>query len=121
MLSVHVCKVIYVLISNTLLCVGGNNTGVVEYNGDGGWEGGRGYGGWDGGRGGYGGGWDGGRGGYGGRARGYGRGRGGYRGRGSGRGYGGGENQREFGGYNDYGGSGVAASQGRGKLIYFLL
>ncbi|KAL6315475.1 hypothetical protein AAG906_000768 [Vitis piasezkii] len=59
---------------------GNNNNGMVEYNGDGGW--------------------DGVRGGYGGRARGRGRGRG-YRGRG--RGYGGGDMQQEMGGYNDYG------------------
>lgn len=93
-----------VLIQHLLLCVGSNSNGVVEYNGDGGWEGGRGYGGWDGGRG------------YGGRVRGRGRGRG-YRGRG--RGYGSGEIQQEFGGYNDYDGPGVMPAQGRGKIIFF--
>lgn len=70
---------------------GNNNNGMVEYNGDGGW--------------------DGVRGGYGGRARGRGRGRG-YRGRG--RGYGGGDMQQEMGGYNDYG-SGAVPAQGRGR------
>ena len=62
----------------------------MEYNGDGGWDGGRGYGG-----------------------RGRGRGRGwGYRGRG--RGYGGGYMPQQSGGYNDYGG-GAFVGQGRGK------
>ncbi|KAI8003151.1 putative leucine-rich repeat receptor-like protein kinase [Camellia lanceoleosa] len=67
-----------------------SNNGVVEYNGDGGWDGGRGYGG-----------------------RGRVRGRGcGFRGRG--RGYGGGDMQQDLGGYNDYGGSGAPFAQGRG-------
>ncbi|THG21197.1 hypothetical protein TEA_021432 [Camellia sinensis var. sinensis] len=61
---------------------------VVEYNGDGGWDGGRGYG-----------------------ARGWGWGRGrGFHGRG--RGYGGGDMQQELGGYNGYGGSGPPLAQG---------
>ncbi|XP_058188788.1 uncharacterized protein LOC131306526 isoform X3 [Rhododendron vialii] len=76
---------------------GSMNNGVVEYNGDGGWDGGRGYGG---------------------RGRGQSRGRGrGYRGRG--RGYGGGDMQQDFGGYNGYGGSGALPAQtrwrGRGR------
>ncbi|KAK2979631.1 hypothetical protein RJ640_020123 [Escallonia rubra] len=79
---------------------GYNNNGVVEYNGDGGWEGGRGYGGWDGGRG------------YGGRFRGRGRGRS-YRGRG--RGFGAGDMQQDMGVYNDYGGPGAMPAQGRGR------
>lgn len=85
------------------MLLGNNNNGMVEYNGDGGW---------DGARGGYGG-WDGARGGYGGRARGRGRGRGN---RGHGRGYGGGDMQQEGGGHNDYG-SGAVPAQGRGKLL----
>lgn len=89
------------------------NNGAVEYNGDGGWEAGRGYGG----------GYEGGRGGYGGGGRvvrgGRGRGRGGYRGRGRG-GYGGGDMmQQELGGYNDYGGAGSMPAQGRGKSKFF--
>ncbi|KAM7507912.1 hypothetical protein LguiA_018365 [Lonicera macranthoides] len=88
------------------------NNGAVEYNGDGGWEGGRGYGG----------GYEGGRGGYGGGRvvrGGRGRGRGGYRGRGRG-GYGGGDMmQHELGGYNDYGGAGPMPAQGRGKSKFF--
>ncbi|KAM3760045.1 hypothetical protein ACB098_01G165100 [Castanea mollissima] len=73
---------------------GNFNNGVVEYNGDGGFDGGRGYGG---------------------RGRGHGRSRG-YRGRG--RGYGGGIIQQDFGGYNNYGnnyGGGPAPAQGRGR------
>lgn len=88
-----------------LFCTGNVSNGVVEYNGDGGFDGGRGYGGFDGGRG------------YGGRGRGRGRIRG-YRGRG--RGYGGGSMQLESGGYNaynDYGG-GAPPTQGRGKLSH---
>ncbi|KAG5525308.1 hypothetical protein RHGRI_031853 [Rhododendron griersonianum] len=70
---------------------GSMNNGVAEYNGDGGWDGGRGYGG---------------------RGRGQSRGRGrGYRGRG--RGYGGGDMQQDFGGYNGYGGSGALPAQTR--------
>lgn len=72
----------------------------MEYNGDGGFDGGRGYGG---------------------RGRGHGRSRG-YRGRG--RGYGGGIIQQDFGGYNNYGnnyGGGPAPAQGRGKLHLMLL
>ncbi|KAI8531558.1 hypothetical protein RHMOL_Rhmol11G0145900 [Rhododendron molle] len=76
---------------------GSMNNGVVEYNGDGGWDGGRGYGGR-------------------GRGQSHGRGRG-YRGRG--RGYGGGDMQQDFGGYNGYGGSGALPAQtrwrGRGR------
>lgn len=71
---------------------GSYNNGVVEYNGDGGMEGGRGYGG---------------------RGRGRGRGRGGYRGRG--RGYGGGAMQQDFGGYNDSGEPGGMPAPGRGR------
>ncbi|CAL5332963.1 unnamed protein product [Camellia sinensis] len=75
-----------------LICsstTGNDNNGVVEYNGDGGWDGGRGYG-----------------------ARGWGWGRGrGFHGRG--RGYGGGDMQQELGGYNGYGGSGPPLAQGR--------
>ncbi|KAH7525097.1 hypothetical protein FEM48_Zijuj06G0188900 [Ziziphus jujuba var. spinosa] len=71
---------------------GGNfNNGIVEYNGDNGFDGGRGYGG-----------------------RGRGRGRGnGYRGRG--RGYGGGNMQPESGGYNDYGGGAPPQYRGQGR------
>ncbi|KAI8015657.1 Ribonuclease P protein subunit p25-like protein [Camellia lanceoleosa] len=68
-----------------------DNNGVVEYNGDGGWDSGRGYGA---------------------RGRGWGRGRG-FRGRG--RGYGGGDMQQELGGYNGYGGSEPPPAQGRGR------
>ncbi|XP_057505157.1 glycine-rich cell wall structural protein-like isoform X1 [Actinidia eriantha] len=68
---------------------GAISNGVIEYNGDGGWDGGRGYGGR-------------------GRARGRGR---GYRGRG--RGYGGGDMQQEYGGYNGHSGSGAPPAQGR--------
>ncbi|KAH8509090.1 hypothetical protein H0E87_011018 [Populus deltoides] len=71
---------------------GNTSNGVVEYNGDGGWDGGRGYGG---------------------RGRGRGRGRG-YRGRGRGYGGGGGYMPQQSGGYNDYGG-GAFVGQGRGK------
>ncbi|KAF8404449.1 hypothetical protein HHK36_009334 [Tetracentron sinense] len=70
---------------------GVNNNGVGEYNGDGGWDGGRGYGG---------------------RGRGRGRGRG-FRGRG--RGYGGGNMQQESGGYNDYGRPESPPAQFRGR------
>ncbi|XP_028054554.1 ribonuclease P protein subunit p25-like protein isoform X5 [Camellia sinensis] len=69
---------------------GNDNNGVVDYNGDGGWDGGRGYGA---------------------RGRGWGRGRG-FHGRG--RGYGGGDMQQELGGYNGYGGSGPPLAQGCG-------
>ncbi|KAI8005224.1 hypothetical protein LOK49_LG08G01244 [Camellia lanceoleosa] len=68
-----------------------SNNGVVEYNGDGGWDGGRGYGGR-------------------GRVRGRGRGF-----RGCGRGYGGGDMQQDLGGYHDYGGLGAPFAQGRGR------
>ena len=72
----------------------------MEYNGDGGFDGGRGYG----------------------RiGRGHGR-SGGYRRRG--RGYGGGIFQQDFGGYNNYGnnyGGGPAPAQGRGMLHLMLL
>ncbi|GFS46651.1 alba DNA/RNA-binding protein [Actinidia rufa] len=68
---------------------GAISNGLIEYNGDGGWDRERGYGG-----------------------RGRGRGRGlGYRGHG--RGYGGGDMQQEYGGYNSYGGSGAPSAQGR--------
>ncbi|XP_059630475.1 uncharacterized protein LOC132273535 [Cornus florida] len=70
---------------------GSNINGVMEYNGDGGWEGGRGYG-----------------------LRGRGRGRGrGFRGRG--RGYNGGNMQSQWGDYNDYVGVGAMPAQGRGR------
>ncbi|GFY96459.1 hypothetical protein Acr_11g0007650 [Actinidia rufa] len=72
-----------------LSSTGAISNGVIEYNGDGGWDGGRGYGGR-------------------GRARGRGR---GYRGRG--RGYGGGDMQQEYGGYNGNSGSGPPPAQGR--------
>ncbi|XP_062025135.1 uncharacterized protein LOC133741213 isoform X2 [Rosa rugosa] len=88
---------------------GNFSNGVMVYNADGGFDGGRGYGGFDGGRG-YGG-FEGGRG-YGGRGQGHGRVRG-YRGRV--RGYGSGSMQPESGGYtvyNDYGG-GAPTGQGR--------
>ncbi|KAI8004476.1 hypothetical protein LOK49_LG08G01316 [Camellia lanceoleosa] len=68
---------------------GSSNNGVVEYNRDGGWDGGRGYSGR-------------------GRVRGRGHGF-----RGCGRGYGGGDMQQDLGGYNDYGGSGAPFAQGR--------
>ncbi|KAI7981454.1 putative leucine-rich repeat receptor-like protein kinase [Camellia lanceoleosa] len=74
--------------SYNLSSTGSSNNGVVEYNGDGGWDGGRGYGGR-------------------GQVRGRGR---GFLGRG--RGYGGGDMQQDLGGYNDYGGSGVPFAQG---------
>ena len=77
-----------------LSSTGAISNGVIEYNGDVGWDGGRGYGGR-------------------GRARGRGR---SYRGRG--RGYGGGDMQQEYVGYNDYSGSGAPPAQGRCKHTY---
>ncbi|XAR48650.1 hypothetical protein NMG60_11031538 [Bertholletia excelsa] len=68
---------------------GYSNSGLVDYNGDGVWDGGYGYGGR----------------GRAGRSRGY---------LGHGRGYGG-EDMQELGAYNGYGGSGAMLTQGRGK------
>ncbi|KAI7981457.1 putative leucine-rich repeat receptor-like protein kinase [Camellia lanceoleosa] len=79
--------------SYNLSSTGSSNNGVVEYYGDGGWDGGRGYGG---------------RGQVRGRGRGF---------RGHGRGYGGGDMQQDLGGYNDYGGSGAPFAKGHYMFV----